>query len=61
MKKFKKFIIMVLIFAVTIESGALVGEAYSYKKNKYCKGTVNGRIVAKIDNLINFSGMASKY
>ena len=59
MKKIKKFIIMVLIFAVTIEAGALVGEGYTYKKYGFASRNTNGRIVCEIDNLINFSGIAS--
>lgn len=60
MKKFKKIMVLILIFGVILEGGLLVRETYTYINYKYCHFSINGRIVAKVDNLINFSGMASK-
>jgi len=59
MKKFKKIIVSILIFGVVLEGGLLARETYTYVNDKYSNITVNGRIVAEADNLINFSGMAS--
>lgn len=60
MKKFKKLIVSFLLLVLVAEFGALVGEGYTYKKYKFSSANINGKIVCKIDNLINFSGMASK-
>lgn len=58
--KFKKIILIVLFLSFALEGGLLVGDTYIYCKHKVSKITINGRIIAKLDNLINFSGMASK-
>jgi hypothetical protein len=60
MKKFKKLIINCLILLFVSELGLLIGETYIYTKYDYCRLNINGRIVAKVDNTINFSGWASK-
>jgi hypothetical protein len=35
-------------------------ETYNYVRTKSAHLTVNGRIVCEIDNLTNFSGMATR-
>jgi Tfp pilus assembly PilM family ATPase len=57
-KKIRRYIIGILIFALSIECVLLVGEAHYYKVNKASHMNINGRIVSEIDNLVNFSGMA---
>lgn len=58
MRKAKKIIISILICLLAVESGLLFEEAYNYNKYKYSRLTLNGYIIAQVDNLINFSGMA---
>jgi hypothetical protein len=58
--KFKKIILIVLVLSFALEGGFLIGNTYIYCKHKVSKTTINGKIIAKLDNLINFSGMASK-
>ncbi len=59
MKKFKKFIVAILIVGFTLELGLLIGDGFTYNKYKYASLNLNGKIVCEVDNLINFSGMAS--
>jgi hypothetical protein len=59
-KKFRKLIVPILFLFLMLEVGLLVGDTYIYCKYKVAKNSVNGRIICEIDNLINFSGMASK-
>jgi len=58
MKILKKIISLFLILVV-IEIGTLSYDTYYYIKDKKCPITTNGKIIARIDNQINFSGMAS--
>jgi uncharacterized protein YneF (UPF0154 family) len=60
MKKIKKYIVSVLVILLCIEFGALFGEFLTYKKYKAASYNLNGRIISELDNLINFSGLASK-
>lgn len=57
MKKIRKIIVLILIIGITLETGALISEGYTYKKYRYSSLNLNGKIICKIDDLINFSGM----
>ena len=56
----KKILLYTIGILITLELGMLAGDTYIYCKYKTSKTNINGQIVCKIDNLINFSGMASK-
>ena len=58
MKIFRKITKTIIIGLVIIELALLGIETKSYVTNKYSNITINGRIVAGIDNIVNFSGMA---
>lgn len=60
MRKIKKIILSVLFLLLMLEVGLLAGDTYIYVKNKAAKNNINGKIICKIDSLINFSGIASQ-
>ena len=55
----KKILLYTIGFLITLELGVLGTDTYIYCKYKTSKININGQIICKIDNLINFSGMAS--
>jgi hypothetical protein len=58
--RYKKIIAAVMFLLIMLEIGLLAGDTYIYSKYKVAKNNVNGKIICFVDNLINFSGMASK-
>lgn len=55
MKKYIKWMVGALIVAELILIGS---DTYIYLSKGFCKHNINGRIIATVDNLINFSGWA---
>jgi len=56
---FKKISLTIICILIAVELGFLVGDTYIYCKYRSAKLSTNGKIICEIDNLINFSGMAS--
>jgi hypothetical protein len=60
MKKYKRIVLSILLSVFILEGNMLGMETYNYVRTKSAHLTVNGRIVCEIDNLTNFSGMATR-